>query len=102
MVSIEADETDDYAGAYQPKKYVFYLSDEIYREGISNVTIYVNGSYRKFDLISIIDPARFTYNNRTYDLIDSRIGVGSKYFTIADTVWHGQSQTFDFYLEELD
>ncbi|HEX3010584.1 MAG TPA: S-layer homology domain-containing protein [Syntrophomonadaceae bacterium] len=100
--TIEAAESSDYAGAYQPNKYTFYYNDAVYQTGTDNAAIYVKGAYRKFSLINIIDPGHFSYNDDTYDMIDSHICIGTKYFDVIDTVWHGQSQTFDLYLEKQD
>lgn len=101
IVKISATESKDYTGAYQPLNYMFYLNNAVYQDGINrNVTIYVNGAYRTFDTININDPGHFSYGNRTYDLIDSRVCIYNEFFTIIDTAWHGQSQTFDFYLKK--
>lgn len=103
MVNIKATEADDYTGAYQPDKYIFYLNNAVYQDGInSNVTIYANGAYRRFDLININDPSHFSYNNYTYNTINSRVSIGTQFFTIIDTAWHGQSQTFDIYLKKVN
>jgi hypothetical protein len=100
MVAIEATESDDYAGTYQPDKYIFYLNSAVYQEGISNAAIYVNSAYRSFDSININDPSHFTYSNNTYDMIDSRVRIGTQLFTIIDTAWHGKNQIFDIYLKK--
>lgn len=102
MVKISATESYDYTGAYQPRNYVFYLNRNVYQDGINrNVSIYVKGAYRSFDEINIIDPGHFSYKDSTYDIIDSRVNIDNHFFTIIDTAWHGQSQVFDIYLEEI-
>lgn len=101
MVKISATESEDYAGAYQPRNYIFYLNDSVYQDGInSNVTIYVNGAYRTFDSININDPGHFSYKDKNYEIIDSQVCIGTKFFTITDTLWHGQSQIFEIYLKK--
>jgi hypothetical protein len=100
MVTIKATESDDYAGAYQPQKYVFYLNDNVYQKGTDEAAIYAKGAYRDFDSISIIDPGHFIYRDKTYEMIDASVSIDDELFTIIDTAWHGQTQIFDIHLKK--
>lgn len=99
MVTIE---TSAYSSDFQqPVKYNFYLDNSIYQQGLEDVTIYVEDSWRNFNYIYIIDPAHYRYNNITYNLIGSRIRIDGERFEVIDTAWRGATQVFDLYLKAI-
>lgn len=85
--------------AIQPD-FVFYNDNDEYQEGTKGASIYANRKWIDFDEIFISDPAHFTYDGKTYTLIDSRVEIDADQFIIVDTVWYGSAQIMEIYLEE--
>jgi len=100
MVTMKVTEDTGYLGANQPKHFNFYLKGSVYHTGTDDVSIYVGGSWRDFDRISILDPARFSYGDSGYSFINARMRIDNEEFVINDTVWRASSNTLDIYLEE--
>lgn len=100
MVTLEVKEATGYWGS-QPVNCVFYLNDRVYQRGISEGdALYTGGRWRDFSSIAIVDPARYTYDNSTYDLIGARLRLDDEEFKIYDTVWRGRTETLEIHLEE--
>lgn len=100
-IIIEGDKTDDSYWANQPSKIIFYEDDEKYQDGVtSDVSIYADRKWLTFDQIMISDPAHFTYNGKSYDLIGASIRIGKMDFEVVDTLWHGQTKVLDIHMEE--
>ncbi|HHW40126.1 MAG TPA: S-layer homology domain-containing protein [Syntrophomonadaceae bacterium] len=100
MVTMKVIEDTGYQGANQPDHFNFYFQGSIYHSGTDDVSIYAGGSWRDFDRINIIDPARFSYGDSGYSLINTKVRIDNEEFIIDDTVWRASSNTLDIYLEE--
>ncbi|PKM78333.1 MAG: hypothetical protein CVU90_02190 [Firmicutes bacterium HGW-Firmicutes-15] len=87
--------------ANQPLEIVFFKGNSRYQEGTSNVSIYTGSKWLTFDQIFISDPAHFTYQDTSYNLIEAKIKINDKEFKATDTAWHGATQVLDIYIEEL-
>ncbi|MGE5390614.1 MAG: S-layer homology domain-containing protein [Deltaproteobacteria bacterium] len=83
----------------QPVKYVFYLNNSLYRDGISDsIMIYTNRKWITFDQIVISDPSHYTVSGTAYALIGAKVMIDTTSYSIIDTAWHGSSQALDVYL----
>jgi hypothetical protein len=97
---LEVNESSSSALYNLPSKYVFYVDDVKYLDGASSaVEIKAGTSWVSFDDLFIPDPAHFTYQNTQYNVIGSQIRINQKDYTVVDSVWHGQTQVFDLYLQ---
>ena len=84
----------------QPEKYVFYLNNSVYQDGVSSaVTIYSGGDWVPFSSISLSDQSHFVYNNSTYDLVGAQVKIGDTQFEIIDSAWRVSSQIMEVYLQ---
>lgn len=66
-----------------------YYSDE--------VEININGTYRNFNRVYVLDRYEFEYGNRKYTLRDSMVRINGTYYEITSTEW--KSNRLNIYLE---
>ncbi|MGI5912239.1 MAG: S-layer homology domain-containing protein [Syntrophomonadaceae bacterium] len=101
-VVIIGDETTDSYWANQPSEYIFYNNNTWYQDGATEDTsIYADRQWLTFEQIMISDPAHFTYDGESYDLIGALIRIGTVDFEVVDTAWRGQSRELHLYMEEI-
>ena len=99
-ITVRGDKNTDGYWANQPSKYVFFKDNKKYQEGTDDASIYVNKKWLTLGEIMISDPAHFTYDGKSYDLIGARIRIDTEDFEIVDTAWRGQTRVLDIYMEE--
>jgi hypothetical protein len=90
--------TSTTTSASQPNTINFYKSGNIIANSSSTVYIYADGTWQYVSNITIPDPAHFTYNGKTYNLINSTVKIGSNTYTVIDTAWHGGTMILDIYM----
>lgn len=98
-VTLVGDKNTDGYWANQPSKFVFFQNNQKYQDGTTDVSIYVGQKWLTMDQIMISDPAHFTYNGKSYNLISALVRIGKKDFEIVDTAWHGQTRVLDIYMK---
>ncbi|MGE5545238.1 MAG: S-layer homology domain-containing protein [Bacillota bacterium] len=99
MVVIEVSESSTSSG--QPTDYLFYSRGALLQASTSNpVYIYTGGNWRDFDDVTILDPARYSYNGTNYNLIGAEIRIAGVEYEVVDTNWQGSTGKFLIHLEE--
>ncbi len=93
--------SDSPTGSGQPTNYLFYNKGLPLQASISNpVYIYAGGNWRDFDDVTVLDPARYSYNGTSYNLIGARIRIAGVEYEVVDTNWQGSTGKFLIHLEE--
>lgn len=95
--------TSEKTAAYsKPVKYKFYVDNKLYQDGVTDDTnIYTSNKWVKFSAILVPDPAHFTVNGSSYELIGSLVLIDKIEYKVTDTAWHGATLVLDLYLEEV-
>jgi hypothetical protein len=101
-ITINGTKTKDSYWANQPSKYVFFEDSRKYQDGAKDdVNIYADRKWLNFDQIMVTDPAHFTYDGKTYNMIGALVRIGKVDFEVIDTAWHGNTRVLDVYLEKI-
>lgn len=101
-ITITGTKTEDSYWANQPSKYVFFENDYKYQDGATDdVNIYADRKWLIFNQIMVTDPAHFTYNGKTYNMIGALVRIGKVDFEIIDTAWQGRNRVLNIYLEKI-
>ncbi|HHV15636.1 MAG TPA: S-layer homology domain-containing protein [Gelria sp.] len=101
-ITIIGTKTQDSYWANQPSKYVFFENDYKYQDGATDdVNIYADRKWLNFDQIMVTDPAHFTYNGKTYNMIGALVRIGKVDFEIIDTAWQGRNRVLNIYLQKI-
>lgn len=100
-IIIKTSDYDEDISYIYPDEFLFYEDSTLHSSWrTSDIDILINGYWRDWDDIEIIDEDTFEYSNKSYDFLYKDIRRNSSEFEITNTDWNSTTEEFKIYLEE--